>query len=69
MPGRNGRSRKIWDASARPARVSRIMAGVCFLFAGRNTNYGGEEICLSVFQPHKIAWLDACKTDEKNQIF
>ena len=30
-PGRNGRSRKIWDASARLARVSRFMAGECFL--------------------------------------
>jgi hypothetical protein len=43
MPGRNGRSREIWDASARLARVSRFMAGECFLLAGRHTNNGGRD--------------------------
>ena len=33
-PGQNGRSRKIWSTPARLARLSRIMAGVCFLFGG-----------------------------------
>ena len=41
-PGQNGRSRKIWSTPARLARLSRIMAGACSLFGGKNTDNGGR---------------------------